>query len=407
MFARSLMDARHTLAGAMALMVPGLEVLAQDDTSAEPALVPLHVEIIDPDADFPRFMVDAAWPDMPPDMILGQVPGITVDNQDRIWAVHRPHTLTGTDTGLAQDPPIAVCCRPAPTIVSFDTEGRYLGGFGGPDTGPVIEGESQWPNNIHGIYVDADNTIWVAGNGDGDHVVLNFTEEGEFIRSIGRHGETGGNLDEAHLGNPADIFAEDGEVFIADGYIYKRIIRFTGEDGDFGGLWGAYGNEPGSGTRDGQFDQSQATSTADGGADPESPEFGDILHCIAGTDDGLIFVCDRRNNRAQVFRRTADGDLEFVRDIAVSPNSGGTRSVTDIAFSPDGRFVYIAEMMNSRIWIYSRETLEPIAVMGRIGRQPGQFTWLHSVEVDSEGNLYTSEVGTGRRIQKLVLTGIH
>jgi hypothetical protein len=37
---------------------------------------------------------------------------------------------------------------------------------------------------------------------------------------------------------------------------------------------------------------------------------------------------------------------------------------------------------------------------GRNGRMAGEFKWVHNIAIDSKGNLYTSEVGTGRRAQK-------
>ncbi|MBK82027.1 MAG: hypothetical protein CMQ43_14050 [Gammaproteobacteria bacterium] len=361
-----------------------------------PALVPLHTQVTQPDKPFPRFQVDAAWPRMPADLMLGQVSGVAVDADDTIWAVHRPHTLDPTEVGVTLEPPIADCCRPAPTVVRFARDGRYLGGWGTPDTGPVIDGVNQWPNSVHGIFVDPAGTVWIGGNGDGDHAVLNFTADGEFIRAIGRREQHGGNTDETTLGRPADIHHHGAQTLIADGYTNRRVIRFSGDDQAFAGYWGAYGEPPQA------IDPEQDTTRYD----PASRRFADIVHCVVRTDDGHVYVCDRRNNRAQLFRQAEDGGLEFVRDIVVSPDGGATGTVTDIALSPDGRFLYVAEMVNSRIWIYDRASHEPIAAIGRIGRQAGQFTWLHSIDVDSEGNLYATEVATGRRIQKLVLTGI-
>lgn len=371
------------------------------------ALVPLEMTILAPEGTpVPRFMVDAAWPKMPADMIIGQTPGLDVDADNNVWLAQRPHTLGGTDIGLTTDPPIAEnCCRPGPSVMKFAQDGTYLGGWGTPNTGPVIDGMNQWPRNIHGLFVADDGSIWIGGNGNGDHVVLNYTPEGEFIQMIGSHGETDGNASTDKLGNPADIWNGAGQVIVADGYINKRIARFNSETLEFAGAEGAYAADPTGGTRAGSFDQSQATSTNDGGANPQSTSFGDIVHCVVGTEDGLVFVCDRRNNRAQVFKRTEDGDLDFVRDIVIAPETGGTRTVSDISFSPDGKYIYIADMMNSQIWILNRETYEPLATIGRIGRYPGQFTWLHSVVADSDGNLYTSEVNTGRRVQKLVYMG--
>lgn len=384
----------------------GSTLPAQKATPQAQALVPMATEVIAAGTPFPRFKVDAAWPRLPADLLLGQVSGVAVDKDDDVWVVHRPHSLTPTDTGLAQTPPIAVCCKPAPTVVRFANDGRYLAGWGGAESAPTIDGVNQWPKSVHGIFVDEAKTVWFGGNGDGDHAVLNYTADGKFIRSFGKRDRTNGNQDQALLGNPADVYAGNGQVLVADGYTNKRVIRFAAKDGSFGGFWGAYAEPPSGESRSGHFDQSQASSTADGGADPASRRFGDIVHCVVPTGDGHVYVCDRRNNRAQLFRQAADGKLSFVRDVVIAPRTGGTRTVTDIALSPDGKYLYVADMMNSRIWILLRATHEPIAAIGRIGRYAGEFTWLHSMAVDSKGNLYVTEVNTGRRVQKLVFTGV-
>ncbi|MEE3153991.1 MAG: hypothetical protein VX309_00495, partial [Pseudomonadota bacterium] len=102
----------------------------------------------------------------------------------------------------------------------------------------------------------------------------------------------------------------------------------------------------------------------------------------------------------------ASGGLEFVRDIVIAPGTGGLRSASDVAFSPDGTYMYVADMANAKVWILGRESGEVIGNFGRVGRYPGQFFWLHSVAVDSRGNVYTTEVGTGRRVQKFVPVGM-
>ncbi|MNV60469.1 NHL repeat protein [compost metagenome] len=124
------------------------------------------------------------------------------------------------------------------------------------------------------------------------------------------------------------------------------------------------------------------------------------------TGDGQIYVCDRQNNRAQLFDLSADGKLTFVRNIAIEGKTGGLGTVTDIALSPDKKYLYVGDMMNGRIWILLRSSHEVLGSFGRIGRQAGQFTWMHSIDTDSQGNLYVTEVGTGRRVQKFVLTGL-
>ncbi len=370
-----------------------------------PALAAVYTETLAPaGTPMPRFKVDAAWPTLPDDMMLGQVSGVAVDRDDDVWIIHRPHSLGPTENGLAQTPPIATCCRPAPTVVRFSRDGAYLAGWGSPETGPVVNGVNQWPKSGHGLYVDAAKTVWFGGNGDGDHAVLNFTADGRFIRAFGKREATGGNLDKALLGNPSDIFHEDGELLISDGYVNKRVIGFDARSGTFARYWGAYGSAPSGPSREGHFDQSQA-STGDA-ADPASRSFGDIVHCIVKTRGGDYYVCDRRNNRAQLYRKDAKGQMRFVRDVVIAPETGGTRTVTDIALSPDEKYLYVADMMNGRIWILLRETHQVLGAIGRNGRYAGEFTWLHSIATDSQGNLYTTEVNTGRRVQKFVMTGI-
>ena len=388
----------HLLAAAAALTAP---LPAMADT-----LVDIVSERVDESVPMPLFKADAAWPRLPEDIILGQSPGLAVDSQDTIWVLTRPNSLDPTESGLAQDPAIALaCCKLPPHVLRFDQEGNLLSGWGGPQLAPGDGDAEQWPANVHGLYVDDEGTVWIGGNGDGDHVVLNFTADGQFIRQFGTRGETAGNESRTTLGNPADIAANDESVLVADGYINKRIVELSDADLAMTHLFGAYGEVPGGGTRDEPFDQSQASSTADGGADPESRIFGDIVHCVVRGPDSTIYVCDRRNNRLQLFRETAEG-AEFLQEMVIGAGTGGTRTASDVAFSPDGTYVYVADMMNGRVWVLLRETHEVVGSFGRNGRYPGQFIWLHSVDVDSKGNVYTTEVGSGRRVQRFVFQGL-
>lgn len=358
------------------------------------------------DKERPRFKVDAAWPHLPETMLLGQLAGIAVDSLDGVWAVHRPQSLTATDTGLIADPPSALCCQPAPPVVHFAKDGSWLGGFGGPDSAPVIGGVNQWPQSLHGISVDSQGSLWLAGNGPGDHVMLRYTQDGKFIRAFGQREQTRGNNDLTRLGNPSDVNSINGKVYISDGYTNRRLIAFEEHAGQAFGIWGAYGAPPMQRTREDAFDQSQAIHQAEGGPDPEAHELGSIVHCSVPSGDGQLYLCDHVNNRAQVFDILDDGSLRFVRNLVIAPKTGGLGTVTDIALSPDKKYLYAADMANGRVWILLRDSQEVLGYFGRTGRQAGQFTWLHSIATDSEGNIYTAEVGTGRRIQKFVFTGI-
>lgn len=372
----------------------------------EPALTTLYFEdMATAGTPIPRFKVDAAWPAMPKDLIVGQVSGVAVAKDDSVWIVHRPHSLGETDIGLSLDKPIAVCCRPAPPVVHFAKDGSYIAGWGGPESAPTVDGINQWPASLHGMFAADDGTVWFGGNGKGDHVVMNYTADGKYIRSFGTRDKTAGNLDQGKLGNPSDVNVSNGEVLISDGYINKRIIGFDAKSNAFKGFWGPYGAKPAGEERVGDFDPSHG-ATSDKAANPDAKEFGGIVHCVVPTRDGHLYVCDRQNNRAQLFKRGKDGSLTFVRTIAIATPTKGTGTVTDIALSPDQKYLYVADMMNGRVWILLRETHEILGAVGRIGRYAGEFTWLHSIATDSEGNIYTTEVNTGRRVQKLVFTGI-
>lgn len=384
-----------------------LDASSSEPSTAQPVSVLMAVqEYITAPAGtkVPRFAVDAAWPQMPETMLWGEVSGVAVDKDDSVWLVHRPDSLTKTDNGLAQSPPIARCCRAMPPVAHFSANGRFLGGFGGPESAPTIDGVNQWPISLHGISIDSDGVLWFAGIGRGDHVVVSYTREGKFIRQIGRREQTGGNTDGERLGNPSDVSRIGNQVIIADGYINRRFLGFDQSSGKAFGIWGAYGEEPASQTRQGNFDQSQATSGQ--GPDTEARTFGSIIHCAVPSGDGQLYVCDRQNNRAQLFDLGADGKLTFVRNIVIEGKTGGLGTVTDVALSPDKKYLYVGDMMNGRIWILLRSTHQVLGSFGRIGRQAGQFTWMHSIDTDSQGNLYVTEVGTGRRVQKFVFTGL-
>ena len=140
--------------------------------------------------------------------------------------------------------------------------------------------------------------------------------------------------------------------------------------------------------------------------DPRLANFSDIVHCIVRGPDGYYYVCDRRNNRVQVFAMTNKGKVEFVDSIIIADVTGGTGSATDIAWSADGKYMYVADMINGKIWIFDSQNRKKLGSLGRPGRYAGQFHWLHSLDADQDGNLYTTEVHTGQRIQKLLFLGV-
>jgi hypothetical protein len=331
----------------------------------------------------PQFIVDPFWPKpLPNNWILGQVSGVDVDADDHVWIVHRPRSLSERELGASQDPPLSKCCFAAPPVLEFDQSGNLLRAWGGPGEG------YDWPRSEHGIHV-VDGVVWLAGNGEGDNQVLKFTVDGEFMLQIGAPDRGTGSNDLDDLGRPADLFVDVGanEVYVADGYGNRRVIVFDAETGAYKRHWGAYGNRPHDDPMP-AYDPSR----------PPSGQFASPVHCVEISVDGLVYVCDRANDRYQVFQK----DGRFVTEAIFEPGTLLSGSVSDIALSkdPEQRFLFIVDGTNNELRIVERSTARTLARLGRPGRYAGQFHVVHNIAIDSAGNLYTTEVNTGQRVQK-------
>ncbi len=331
----------------------------------------------------PRYAVDAAWPKpLPDNWILGQVAGIAVAKDDTIWLIHRPKTLTEDERGSTLTPPRSKCCVAAPPVLQLDRAGNVLRSWGGAGSG------YDWPANEHGIYVDPQGGVWIGGNAATDHMLLKFTAEGKFVMQIGKPGKSEGSNSTTQLGRPAhmELDAAANELYVADGYGNRRVIVFDAATGAYKRHWGAYGKRP----EDGKFDDYNS----------QSPQFGMPVHCVRMTRDELVYVCDRMNNRVQVFKKNG----EFVRQFVYDPATKGSGSTWDLIPTEDAaqRFLLIADGTNNEVRIIERATGEKIGSFGRPGRQAGDFHWVHNIAIDSQGSVYTSEVDTGKRAQRFV-----
>ena len=337
----------------------------------------------------PMFEVDPFWP-KPFNGLLGMTIGVWVDEQDYVWIIHRSSaTLHNNEKGAELNPPIAECCRGAPPVLAFDPEGNLMKSWGGP--GPGYE----WPQSNHGIHIDYKGNVWIGGNGEKDAHILKFTKDGKFLMQVGGLGKNAGSNDLENFGRVAKIWVDPktNEAYIADGYLNKRVAVIDADTGKMKRYWGAYGNRP--------------DDTKLGNYDPKAPpaqQFRNPVHCVERSNDGLIYVCDRANDRVQVFRP----DGTFVKEAFFAKNTLGSGSAWDIAFSrdPEQRFIFLADGQNNRVRIIVRETLEEVTAFGDGGRQPGQFYGVHSIATDSKGNVYTTETWEGKRLQKFVYKGI-
>jgi hypothetical protein len=338
--------------------------------------------------DAPTFRPDPFWPKTLPDnWILGQVAGIATDRNDHIWIVHRPGTLLDDEKGAMQSPPATKCCKAAPPIMEFDADGNLLRSWGGPGQG------YDWPKSEHGIFVDGAGNVWTAGNGKEDHQILKFTPDGKFLMQIGKPGSNGGSNSQTQLGQPAHMVLDEpaGELYVADGYLNRRIVVFDAKTGDYKRHWGAYGTRT-------PIDEKLPGYSPSA---PLSKSFGNPVHCVRLSNDGLVYVCDRVNDRIQVFRK----DGSFVKEFRIDEQTLANGSVWDLVLSndPQQNFIFMADGANGQISVLSREDGKVLSQWGRHGRQPGQFKWVHNIAIDSRSNLYTSEVGFGRRIQKFLV----
>jgi DNA-binding beta-propeller fold protein YncE len=341
----------------------------------------------------PTFEVDPFWPKpLPNHWLLGSAIGVSVDARDHVFIVHRGGSSLNerTEMSAATQPPTAEeCCVPAPAILEFDPAGNLVGHWGGPGEG------YEWPASNHGITVDHKDNVWIGGNDAKDAHVVKFTRDGKFLMQFGRQGKSAGSHDRENFGRVAKIFVDpkQNEAYFADGYGNKRVAVIDADTGEFKRYWGAYGNRP--------------DDTDLGRYDPDAPpaqQFRNPVHCAELSSDGLVYVCDRANDRIQVFQR----DGRFVKEAFIAKRTLGDGSVWDIAFSRDPRqkYLYLADGKNEKVYILERDSLKMLTSFGDGGRQPGQFFGVHSIATDSKGNIYTTETYEGKRLQKFVYKGL-
>ena len=344
----------------------------------------------------PTFTLDPSWPKaLPNNWVFGGADSVAADRHGHVWVLSRPAGVPAAEAAAGK---IA-----APPVLELDQEGNFIRGWGGPAwVQPWFVTPSPLPDYPvgtpaeHGITVDAEDNVWVTGSG---HIVLKFTRAGRLLLQIGRFGETGGSANTTLLGNPTDVAVDTkrNEVYVADGYLNRRVVVFDSETGAYKRHWGAYGNVPDDGP-------------------PELYEPGEplpqqffIVHGIQLSRDGLLYVSDRQRDRIQVFRR----DGTFVSEALVDENApagggitekgvftdprvsgAGFGSVTRTAFSGDRaqRYLY-ASSLRGTVEIFLRKDMTKV----------GSFTatGLHHIASDLAGNIYISD---GRAPKKYALT---
>jgi DNA-binding beta-propeller fold protein YncE len=355
----------------------------------------------------PRFEVDPLWPKpLPNHWILGSTIGVWVDTDDHVWIIHRSSATLGNNEKTLETKQ-GECCAGAPPVLEFDQDGNLLRHWGGPGQG------YEWPDSNHGIFIDHKGNVWIGGNGGPDSQILKFTKDGKFLLQVGKKGArrkagsgagnqegqvagfVGGSNDQESFGRVAKIFvdAKANEAYIADGYLNKRVAVLDADTGKMKRYWGAYGNKP-----------DDTPLPPYNPAAPPAQQFYNPVHCADMSVDRMIYVCDRVGDRLQVF--TPEG--KFVKEQWYEKNTLNAGSVWDIAFSKDAqqKYIFMADGVNEKVKIIDRQTLQELTTFGDGGRQPGQFYGVHSIAIDSKGNLYTTETYEGKRLQKFVYKGM-
>jgi hypothetical protein len=329
--------------------------------------------------DVPQFQVDPFWPKpLPNNWILGQVAGIATDKYDRVWVVQRPLSLTPRERAAEQNPPEAKCCRAAPPVLLFDGSGNLLRSWGGPGQG------YQWPENEHGIFIDDNDFVWLAGNGKKDGQLLKFTMDGKFVLQIGKQGDGNDSNATDRLGSPADLAVDVAakEVFAADGYANRGVVVFDYETGAYKRHWGAYGERP-SDEKQPKYDPAKSPSR----------QFANPVHCIRIGKDELVYQQPHagvpQGRHLRVGARLREGNARQRHRL----RHGVLARRHAEAHLHDRRHERRSPRCRSRL----KRGYHPLR---RPGRQAGQFTALHNIAVDRQGNIYTAEVQTGQRIQK-------
>jgi len=424
----------------------------------------------------PGFVIDPSWPQpLPNNWLLGQIGGLYVDQHDHVWVYNRARSMTTEEAALegampgAKDEngqpingigharafgPVADCCKAAPSVLEFDAEGKMLRAWGGPSDPGFLgvkckaEAGCIWPNSEHGIYVDHNDNVWISGSSaapsgraaasrgggmpwttnkdGGDGFVLKFDMNGNFKMRIGgtpkgpnSNDTRGGIHDTPVLYQAADMVVDPAtnRLYIADGYGNRRVLIVDANTGKYVGHFGAYGNNP---VDDGAA-KAAGTWIADSTKGNRKPAFfRNPVHCVKIANDGKIYVCDRGNDRIQVFDKNdatlgkpcsnpggAAGKCGFVAEQFVSDHTNIIGTAVSMNFSMDKAqsCLYVGDNANMTIYILNRSNLQELGRLGRSGRNAGEFHYLHQVSVDSKGNIYTGEVDTAKRIQKFLRYG--
>ncbi len=276
------------------------------------------------------YEVAEGWGKLPDGWTWGWIPAVACDSQDRVFVYSR-----------SEHP-----------LVIFDREGNFLDSWGED----VLQ-------DAHGIYIDAEDNVYCVERDT--HCMRKFNAQGELVMTIGTPGQPGAK-DGDPFNKPTDLaIASTGELFISDGYGNARVHKYS-PTGEHIKSWGEWGTGPG------QFE---------------------LSHCVRIDKQDRLWVCDRTNDRIQIFDTEGNYLTEWT----------GLLKPDTIYFDPNEEVVYVAEL-TQQVSIYSMDG-ELITKWGgaRPSDKPGEFIACpHGIWADSRGDLYVGQVQADGQLQKFV-----
>ncbi len=335
----------------------------------------------------PRFAKELETPvfKLPAGKQIGSVLAANFAPNGDLYILHQGNAQ-GVDTGAQQSDWL-------PPLVHLNAKGEFLNAWGGPDHIPKVDGVSQWPAALEGLECDDDGNLWIFGYKADDDAVLKFSPDGKLLLRIGQRGKQGGDDDTQYLGGPTACHhdTKTREVFISDGYRNRRIIAFNSDTGAFTRMWGAYGKKPSS------------MSEAEG--------FAKRMHKVIRSPTGRLVVADRDKGWIQEFEVTPT-EVRYIREVFIAPGTRvlNTGAAWDIAFTKDGKFMYVADGANFRVWVLDYETF---AILGSTSvtteheneeNLPIHYGVLHRFTVEPNGDLLLS--CSRRGLKRLKFEGV-
>jgi len=320
------------------------------------------------------------YPNLPDGMNFGEVPGVAVNSKGHVFVFSRSNSATGPAFGAA-----------AAQLFEFDQNGNYLREIG--------KGLYAW-SEAHSVRIDKADNIWAIDKGS--NMVIKFNPQGRVVWVFGRRQEAADGAEplghpdpplppvDGLFRQPTDVaWDTQGNTYITDGYVNSRVAKID-KNGNWVKSWGSKGSAPG------QFN---------------------IPHSIAIDMQDNIYVGDRTNHRIQVF--DTDGNLKriFTIDVPPDPKSRAVNGATptgdrlkqaigapnSLCITPGpNQVLFVGEStFPGRIFKVALDG-KVLGVIGRSGRNLGEFSGAHALACPSDHEIYAAETSNWR-VQKLLL----